>query len=75
MVHIQLSDHTHGKYCDKVNSVMGACQCRLDWLKSGSREMFGTLVENKVAMVIDTSASMGERLNLVKDKIHQLLKV
>merc|ERR1712226_153134 len=44
---------------------------RLDWLQNGSRELFGTIIEDKVCILIDTSSSMGSRLHIVREKLFQ----
>ena len=75
MVHIELTNHVHGIYQEKLEKVLGNCRDRLGWLKRGSRELFGTLLEDRVVLVIDTSSSMKDRLELVKDKIQELIEV
>merc|ERR1719494_1495775 len=47
---------------------------RMDWLQQGSRELFGTIIEDQVTILIDTSASMASRLFLVKDKLYRLFQ-
>ena len=75
MVHIELTNHIHRLYQEKVENVLCECRDRLSWLKQGSRELFGTLLEERLVVVIDTSASMKDRLELVKAKIQQLIEV
>jgi len=75
VVHVQLSKHAHRLFCDKVEAVVSACRQRLAWLKAGSRELFGTLLENKIVIVVDTSVSMAGRLDILKERLQQLLKV
>lgn len=75
MVHIELTNHIHRLYREKVEKVLSECRDRLSWLKKGSRELFGTLLEDRLVVVIDTSASMKDRLELVKTKIQQLIEV
>ena len=75
MVHVELTNHIHHLYREKVEQMLSACRDRLGWLKQGSRELFGTLLEDQLVVVIDTSASMKDRLELVKTKIHQLIEV
>lgn len=48
---------------------------RVDWLHRGSREMFGTVVENRIYLLIDMSASMQAHIQFVKDKIFLLMQV
>ena len=75
MVHIELSDHVHHVYRDKMEKVLNNCRDRLSWLKEGSRELFGTLLEERLVVVVDTSSSMKDRLELVKCKTQQLIQV
>ena len=49
--------------------------CRIDWLKQGSRELFGTVVESQIYILIDTSASMQASIEFVKDKLLCLMQV
>lgn len=75
MVHIELTNHIHRIYQERLEKVLIECRDRLDWLKQGSRELFGTLLEDRLVVVIDTSASMKDRLELVKTKLQQLIEV
>ena len=75
MVHVELTNHIHRLYWEKVEKMLSECRDRLGWLKQGSRELFGTLLEDRLVVVIDTSASMKDRLELVKTKIQQLIEV
>lgn len=49
-------------------------QKRIDWLSRGSRELFGTVIENKIYLLIDTSQSMQLSLDFVKQKLVSLLQ-
>ncbi len=75
MIHVLLSKHAHRVFCEGVQGVIGACRKRLEWLKHGSRELFGTLLEKKIVIVVDTSVSMGTRLAMLKEKLLELIKV
>lgn len=48
---------------------------RLTWLRKGSRDLFGTIVEKNIYILIDTSVSMKNHLEFVKDKLRLLIKV
>ncbi len=129
VVHVQLSERAFRGYEEKLTSVINACETRVKWLKSGSREVFGTILEEKVyaymyslrpitcvhvdrekvvsvcmgrryreheekkkdfyfllqlflfpslpsqvVLVIDTSSSLRDRLDVIKDKLHQLIR-
>lgn len=75
VIHVQLSKYAHRVFCEGVEGVVGACRKRLSWLKKGSRELFGTLLETKIVIVVDTSVSMGKRLDLLKEKLQELIQV
>ena len=48
---------------------------RIDWLQQGSRELFGTIIEDQVYILIDVSNSMQNHLGLVKEKLYRLMQV
>ena len=74
-MHVQLTGRVHRTYKTKVEEVVRKCQERLSWLKQGSRQIFGTLLESKVVVLIDTSSSVKNRLDLIKDKVKELIQV
>ena len=48
---------------------------RIHWLKQGSKEVFGTILEEQVYILIDASKSMKDKLEVLKQKLFQLLQV
>ncbi len=48
---------------------------RLLWLKKGSRDVFGAVLENNIYVLIDTSKSMQHHLGFVKEKLRLLIQV
>ena len=48
---------------------------RIHWLKQGSKEVFGTILEENVYILIDASKSMKDKLPVLKQKLFQLLQV
>ncbi len=72
---MQMAPRKHRLYEQKLEDLCKKCMDRLAWLRDGSREIFGTLLENKIVVVVDTSSSLKERLPLIKEKVQQLLKV
>ena len=48
---------------------------RIDWLQQGSRELFGTVIEEQMYFLLDTSASMAPHIQFVKDKMFVLMQV
>lgn len=49
--------------------------CRIDWLNKGSRALFGTVIEDQIYILIDTSASMLPSIQYLKDKLFLLMQV
>ena len=75
MVHVQVTPELHRVYDQKLNLTLTALKQRIDWLQQGSRELFGTVIEDKIYILIDTSASMKPHLQFVKDKLFILMQV
>lgn len=48
---------------------------RINWLQKGSRQLFGTIIERRLYVIIDTSGSMAPSIQFVKDKLFLLLQV
>lgn len=48
---------------------------RLAYLKKGSRDVFGTVLESNIYVLIDTSKSMEHHLGFVKEKLRLLIQV
>ena len=48
---------------------------RIDWLQQGSRELFGTVIEEQMYFLLDTSSSMAPHIQFVKDKMFVLMQV
>ena len=59
--------------CALVTAVSSAG--RIDWLKQGSRALFGTVVEDEIYILIDTSASMQHSIQFVKERLFVLMQV
>lgn len=48
---------------------------RIDWLNQGSRALFGTVIEDQIYIIIDTSASMLPSIQFLKEKLFVLMQV
>ena len=76
---LSLKKSKHGNYLER--STREICEefhsncSRLTWLKKGSRDVFGTVLENNIYVLIDTSKSMQHHLGFVKEKLRLLIKV
>ncbi|XP_028856991.1 von Willebrand factor A domain-containing protein 3B-like isoform X1 [Denticeps clupeoides] len=74
VVHVYVTDGKCRKYEEQMNRALINMNKRLEWLKSGSRELFGTIVEDQVYLLIDTSEAMRDFLDVVKEKVFQLMQ-
>ena len=61
-------------YEEKMKILLDQIQKRIEWLSRGSRELFGTVVENRICILIDTSQSMQLSLEFVKNKLIALIQ-
>lgn len=75
LMHVQVSPEVYRLYEERMLICMNAMERRLNWLKRGSRAVFGTIVEDHVYLLIDTSESMLPHMQFLKDRIYLLLQV
>lgn len=62
-------------YEQKMSIALEQFEKRIDWLSKGSRELFGTVIEKNICILLDTSQSMQLSLDFVKRKSINLLHV
>lgn len=74
-MHVQVTPEVHRNYESNMKTALESIQQRIDWLQQGSRELFGTVIEDQIYFLIDTSASMGPHIQFVKDKLFVLMQV
>ncbi|XP_075708714.1 von Willebrand factor A domain-containing protein 3B isoform X2 [Rhinoderma darwinii] len=74
VAHVHISKEKCRWYEEKMKTAIDKMDRRVKWLKNGSRELFGSILEDQVYILIDTSHSMKDKLFLVKEKILQLLQ-
>nr|XP_039272786.1 von Willebrand factor A domain-containing protein 3B-like isoform X1 [Styela clava] len=74
VVHVYVSAELFRSYERKMKTLLSTFQQRIDWLQQGSREVFGSILEERIYFVIDTSHSMGENLPVLKEKLMQLFQ-
>ncbi|CAF1024066.1 unnamed protein product, partial [Didymodactylos carnosus] len=72
--HVHVTPELHRDYERRVHNLLEKVKFRLQWLKKGSRDVFGTVLEQNIYILIDTSKSMQNHLSFVKDKILLLLQ-
>ncbi|XP_018418316.1 PREDICTED: von Willebrand factor A domain-containing protein 3B [Nanorana parkeri] len=74
VVHVHISKEKYRWYEERMKTALNKLERRVKWLQKGSRELFGTILEDQVYILIDTSHSMKDKLFLVKEKIFQLMQ-
>lgn len=67
--HLQLKQGELKEYQDQCEKVLKRYIKRLQWLLSGSRRLFGTIVHEKCAILVDTSGSMNDYLVELKREL------
>ncbi|XP_045632443.1 von Willebrand factor A domain-containing protein 3A isoform X2 [Ursus americanus] len=71
--HIQWTPREIEAYITGLEKVLRRYVQRLQWLLSGSRRLFGTILESKVCILVDTSGSVGPHLQQVKTELVLLI--
>ncbi|KAF7465954.1 hypothetical protein GHT09_003402 [Marmota monax] len=71
--HIQWTHREMEAYISCLEKVMRCYVQRLQWLLSGSRWLFGTILESKVCVLLDMSGSMGPYLQQMKTELILLI--
>ncbi|CAH1777455.1 unnamed protein product [Owenia fusiformis] len=74
VVHVQVTPEIHRNYEQRMRTTLEAIKQRIDWLHLGSRELFGTVLEDQVYFLIDVSGSMVPSIQFVKDKLFVLMQ-
>ncbi|XP_076446673.1 von Willebrand factor A domain-containing protein 3B-like isoform X2 [Babylonia areolata] len=74
VVHVQVTPEVHRNYEQRMHVALNTIQQRIDWLKQGSRALFGTVVEDEIYILIDTSASMQHSMQFVKERLFILMQ-
>ncbi|XP_042197032.1 von Willebrand factor A domain-containing protein 3A [Callorhinchus milii] len=71
--HLQLQPHELEMYIEQVERVLRRYVQRMQWLLSGSRRFFGTILEKKICLLLDTSGSMDPFLEELKKELTSLI--
>ncbi|XP_063961989.1 von Willebrand factor A domain-containing protein 3A-like [Lytechinus pictus] len=71
--HLQLQAHELLEYEEQVESVLRRYLRRLQWLLGSSRRTFGTVVEKRVVVLVDTSGSMVTHMEDLKKDLVSLI--
>ncbi|CAF3829504.1 unnamed protein product [Rotaria magnacalcarata] len=66
--------HLRSDYERRMKTLLEKLKARLAWLKKGSRDVFGSILENNIYILIDTSQSMQHHLSFVKEKLRLLIQ-
>lgn len=72
---LKVTPDLHRMYEQKITVALEQYEKRIDWLSRGSRELFGTVIESNICILIDTSQSMQMSLDFVKRKLQILIQV
>ncbi|XP_058851876.1 von Willebrand factor A domain-containing protein 3A isoform X1 [Acipenser ruthenus] len=71
--HLQFQPPELEEYIDQTERVLRRYIQRMQWLLSGSRRLFGTVLEKSVCILLDTSGSMDPYLSEVKKEMTSLI--
>ncbi|XP_069501706.1 von Willebrand factor A domain-containing protein 3A [Ambystoma mexicanum] len=71
--HLQFQPKELEEYIDQVEKVLRRYIQRMQWLLSGSRRMFGTILENNVCILLDSSGHMAPFLPEIKKELTSLI--
>ncbi|XP_063790485.1 von Willebrand factor A domain-containing protein 3A isoform X2 [Pseudophryne corroboree] len=71
--HLQFQPKELEEYIEQMEKVLRRYIQRLQWLLSGSRRLFGTILEDKVCILIDASSSMAPFLAELQKGLTSLL--
>ncbi|GCB66697.1 hypothetical protein scyTo_0010134 [Scyliorhinus torazame] len=74
VMHVYITAEKCKQYQRRMKTALDQMQRRIDWLQQGSRELFGTIIEDQVYVLVDTSQSMKDKLELLQRKIFQLMQ-
>ncbi|XP_045139765.1 von Willebrand factor A domain-containing protein 3B [Echinops telfairi] len=74
LVHVHVTKEKCQWYNERIHTFLAQIERRIKWLQEGSRMLFGKVLHDCVCVLIDTSHSMKGKLDLVKDKIIQLIQ-
>uniref|UniRef100_UPI00398EA443 von Willebrand factor A domain-containing protein 3B-like n=1 Tax=Pristiophorus japonicus TaxID=55135 RepID=UPI00398EA443 len=74
VMHVYITAEKCKEYQQKMKTALDQIQRRIGWLQQGSRELFGTIIEDQIYVLVDTSQSMKDKLELVQRKIFQLMQ-
>ncbi|XP_048847315.1 von Willebrand factor A domain-containing protein 3A [Brienomyrus brachyistius] len=71
--HLQLTSGELAQYLTQTEKLLRRYARRLLWLLSGSRCMFGSILEHDVCILLDTSGSMASCLDDVRKELESLI--
>ncbi|RNA09589.1 von Willebrand factor A domain-containing 3B, partial [Brachionus plicatilis] len=74
IMHVHVTPDLHRNYEQNITMYLEMYEKRIDWLSKGSRELFGTVIESNICILVDTSQSMHLSLDFVKRKLQVLIQ-
>ena len=74
VAHVNVTSEEYRKYERRVQSALRRIERRVVWLRQGTREVFGTILESNIYILIDTSSSMVNYIDFVKERLEILVR-
>eukprot|EP00112_Aurelia_sp_Birch-Aquarium-sp1_P014285 Seg3076.2 transcript_id=Seg3076.2/GoldUCD/mRNA.D3Y31 product="von Willebrand factor A domain-containing protein 3A" protein_id=Seg3076.2/GoldUCD/D3Y31 len=71
--HLHLQPKELEEYEDKLEVVLQRYVKRLQWLLSGSRKVFGSIIEQNVILLVDVSGSMVTSIDELKTEMNSII--
>ncbi|XP_046855209.1 von Willebrand factor A domain-containing protein 3A-like [Xenia sp. Carnegie-2017] len=71
--HLHLTSRDLQEYEEKMEKVLKRYVKRMQWLMSGSRRVFGSVIESKIMIMIDTSCAMINYIDEIKSQLTGLI--
>nr|XP_020761442.1 von Willebrand factor A domain-containing protein 3B-like isoform X1 [Odocoileus virginianus texanus]XP_020761443.1 von Willebrand factor A domain-containing protein 3B-like isoform X1 [Odocoileus virginianus texanus] len=62
------------QYMERLTQAVESCKQRMDWLTSNSRQIFGVILEQCIAIVLDLGGMLEEELSLCRDALTMVLQ-
>ncbi|KAL5264641.1 hypothetical protein ACHWQZ_G005654 [Mnemiopsis leidyi] len=67
--HVIINQNFYEKYKTKIENITSTIERRIKWVEQSSKTLFGTLLEDNVCILLDTSHSMEPHLTQLKKRV------
>ncbi|KAF6270489.1 von Willebrand factor A domain containing 3B [Rhinolophus ferrumequinum] len=74
LVHVCVTKEKYSWYHESICAALARIQDRINWLQDGSQALFGKVRNDCIYVLVDTSHSMKDKLDLVKGKVIQFIQ-